>query len=544
MPNTLKMLLVITKANFIQMVEMEEEERTVHTTTNVYSEESYPDETECKYSFEECPQCQQTKRVLVEYQKTISADKHFTADSIFTDEYTVVDLLNDFHHCRQAHSVGDDENPNKFEMCHEFMINAKPSIQCHSANCQVLRRQYRRRRGDTGNDRDSDDYRETILLQIHCYLIHSMDITKLTRHERIVVESQSDPELKQKKVHQFMKGKSQSLKEIVGDTTNDKFVSNVDNNELKLEDDDSMEAFPVAIARRSTTTFSTLPQQKEYEYLERDDVQILNNFQRITDCNEEVAVAYLRDAEWNPAIALHRFYDEQNESGMDIGQNAADLSQNDGIYTNGVEFWYWNSDCRPRNALTVKPKYSNLKEEMVTAGHLGIKMWYDLVKLCETLLKVRWVQKIKANGNGLHIYGIKAGFAFALKWLLALKLYTDFDNLNHEFCDQFRLKVFSGNRDESILSIKKRNGRYFNMSKQLTECVQCFGQMLVGKKKRYYRGVSRAFVFSRFISRFHVPLSTSKSVCPWTASFSTKYQSASTLTMWFSCSFSTETCGS
>ena len=477
----------------------------------VCSEESYSDETECKYSFEECPHCQQTKRVLVEYQNTISGDNVFVGDSLFDDEYMVVDLLNDFHHLREAHPVDDDENPNRFEMCHEFITNMEPPIQCQAVNCQALRRQYRRRRGDLESNGNTDDFRESILLQIHCYLVHSMDVTKLTKNERILVDSQSDPAQRERKMYQFMKAKSQRIMNIVGDTTNHKFVSNEDTKEKQEDDDGTFRA------RRSTSTLNAFPQQIEqsnYEYLERDDAQILDEFQRITGCNKGVAVAFLRDSEWNLAIALQRFYDVGPEgTNVNVSDDVLDIQQNNEIYTKGVRFWYWNDESRPRNAVAVRPKYRDLKEEMVTAGHLSIGMWNHLVKLCETQLKVRRVQKIKSSGNRYRIYGIKAGISFALKWLLALKLYTDFDHLNHEFCDQFRLKVFGGNSKETMRSIMTRNGRYFNMAKQLIECVQCFGQMLVAKKKRYYRGVSRAFVFSRFISRFHVPLSTSKAVC-------------------------------
>ena len=50
------------------------------------------------------------------------------------------------------------------------------------------------------------------------------------------------------------------------------------------------------------------------------------------------------------------------------------------------------------------------------------------------------------------------------------------------------------------------------MAKSLIECVQCFGQLLVKKKKMFYRGIADEFILKRFVAQFHVPLSTSKSV--------------------------------
>ena len=495
-------------------------------------DEGYPDETECKYSFEECPQCQRTKDALLEFQRMIDSDEYAANDgnlgslqresrdrmlcNIFNDQYDVVDLLNDFHHLREAHSIDDDGNPIQFESCYDFVTGAKPSIQCHGTDCRALRRQYRRRRGD--DDTESEDYRHTILLQIHCYLVHSMDLNKLTRKERMDVEADSisDPEQRQEKIAQIIRSKSQKFSDLVVDANNNKFSSKGDNEKSMGDAGSDVGDSSVPLIRRSSVVST---KQQKYEYLERDDAQILEEFQRITGCIEDVAVSFLRDSEWNSAIALHRFYDgEMMQNVEEIGNGKESMhrvddsnQRNDEVYTNGVRFWYWNDDSRPRNAVTVRPKYKNLKEEMLIPGHFKTSIWNDLVTVCEALLKVQWVKKMIASGIGSKIYGIRARTAFALPWLLALKLYTDFNDLNHTFCDQFRLNVF-GNREETISSIRKRNGRYFNMAKQLTECVQCFGQMLVAKKKRYYRGVNRAFVFPRFISRFHVPLSTSKSV--------------------------------
>ena len=519
MGNDVRMLSEVLLSNFRETVEVKSVEM---SEIHCKNDERYPEETECKYSFEECPQCQRTKDALIGFQRMIVSEPHNADDgdlgilqskshdkilsTIFNDRYNVVDLLNDFHHLREAHSVDDDGNPNQFEMCHEFMTNVEPSIQCQSTNCQAMRRQYRRRRGD--DVRVRDDYRESILLQIHCYLIHSMDVTKLTRNERMEVEAQSDPDGRELKIAEFMKAKTQGIWNIIGDTTNEKFVSNVDSEEIKEEYNEQANASSASsahIIRRATTAITSQPTL--------DESQVLSEFQRITGCNEKVAAAFLGDSEWNLAFALDRFYEHGvDDIDVNVGNDVVDLQQNNDIYTEGVRFWYWSEESRPRNAVSLRPRYSNLKEEMVTAGHLGVKMWNNLVKLCETLLKVRRVKRIKASGNGHLFYGIAAGAVFALSWLLPLKLYTDFDDLNHEFCDQFRLKVFGGNRVEEMRSIITRNRRYFNMAKQLSECVQCFGQLLVGKKTRYYRGVKRAFVFSRFISRFHVPLSTSKLV--------------------------------
>eukprot|EP01084_Bolivina_argentea_P302967 523020_1 len=45
------------------------------------------------------------------------------------------------------------------------------------------------------------------------------------------------------------------------------------------------------------------------------------------------------------------------------------------------------------------------------------------------------------------------------------------------------------------------------MAKLLVECVQCYGKLLL-KKRRFYRGVNDEFMFKKFATRYRVPLST------------------------------------
>ena len=171
-------------------------------------------------------------------------------------------------------------------------------------------------------------------------------------------------------------------------------------------------------------------------------------------------------------------------------------------YTEGIRYWYWAQTQKPKSAVLVTGKYLDIKQEMLSGGRIDNEAWNRLIKSCEKLLGSKWVKKITANGIGLEIYGIESGVPLDIGHLVALKLYTDFDDLNHLFCDQFRI----GDQTED-------HSEWWNMGKLLTECVQCFGKLLISKKTKYYRGLNRPFVFSRFVARFNAPLSTSKSVC-------------------------------
>eukprot|EP01084_Bolivina_argentea_P180246 311394_1 len=90
---------------------------------------------------------------------------------------------------------------------------------------------------------------------------------------------------------------------------------------------------------------------------------------------------------------------------------------------------------------------------------------------------------------------------------MAMKLYTDYSNLCKLFCSVFRVKKLASNSYETINSVTNRNRKYANWAKLLVECVQCYGKIIV-RNGKYYRGVNMKFIFKKFITRFHVPLST------------------------------------
>ena len=384
---------------------------------------------ECKYQISECPQCQNIKSMLIKYQsKNITAPKQKKQESqhhsmsisqsstglasfgdddplavtvIFNDEYTAVNLMDDYHHLIHDHGVGHDAS--RLRECSKSIAR---SISCNLSECEFARRHYGRRRGSqqsTGVTYD-DDWRDDILQQIHCHMLHSIDFSELSR-----------------------------------------------------------------------------PQQADIEMKIPENRDVKNN-----------------DDEQNPVDA-----NDSNGVGSKFVSDGQPDADGDTEYTEGIRYWYWTPNhFMPKSAVPVTRKYHDLKEEMVSGGHISIHAWNRLVKLCLELIGTKFGKNITANGIGQDIYDIKAGIAFDVAHLLALKLYTDFDDLNHLFCDQYRIN--DANKDHS---------EWWNMGKLLTECVQCFGKLLISKKVKYYRGLSKPFVFSRFVARFNAPLSTSKSVC-------------------------------
>ena len=536
--------------------------------------------TECKQSFNDCPSSQRIKGILLKYQQINESNAKSTGnilDVIFNDQYSAVDILNDFEYIIQRHSVDDD--PSQFDQFHDFMVKTDPAIICDVNDCQMVRRHFSRRRDDIQQGMDRDDYRLDILRQIHSYFIHSMDTTKLNRIERAQIEEEmksidddrdedyddndDDVQREEKRmelVSERMRQKTLGMDAVFGDTKSNRFCASddlrgdddqtqmnmdtdpqlqEDGGVLKTEpkaneaeDDDLAATMPkdlVATEEPLNSTIDDIPrssQQRRLTMIHRalspileteDEPTILKSFCDVTGCEPENGVMFLKVSDWNQVVALNRFYELSGDASklesVTVDAEQQQKSGDDSVYTEGLRFWYWNRDQKPKSAVQVNRRHDNLKEEMLATDEIGVKIWNRLVNECQDRMMTNLVKKMTANGIGADIYGITAGEQFAIRFLLALKLYTDFDRLNHIFCEQFRLKKLTESVMESLHSAAVRNGKFWNLSKLLTECVQCFGHLLMRKKTRYYRGINKPFIFPRFVARFYAPLSTSKSVC-------------------------------
>ena len=497
------------------------------------------DEMECNVAFTECGACQRVKSTLIKYQNMISRSAHddeletnsqnVTGDLFGDDKYSAIDLLDDFHHILGEHHIND--HPAYFDSCFEFIVHSKPEISCDIKQCKAVRLHFSRRRGrvdiDGGNNKNIEiptDYRTAILWQIHSFLVHSLETTMLTKRERMDIEKElkvngddedgdQDPDdLELRLMAERMQQKSTLTKQIVDNSDNTKFVTTADfvENEVKHEDEEKVEV--ITSLDEDDVKY---PEQRPRSTIQQDDEQILDIFCSLTSCDKAVAVFFLKKSDWNLQKSINSFY----KFGGDPTQIESICEQKesveaDGVYTEGVRFWYWKRDhLMPESAVPVNRHYETLKEEVTSTGLVGMITWTRFVVQCQALIHAKRVRKMSANGIDEDIYAIRAGVPFALKFLVALKLYTDFDAVNTMFCEHFRLKKLTPILFESLNSLAIRNGKFWSFAKTLVECVQCFGRLLVRKKTKYYRGVGNQFILKRFVARFHVPLSTSKSVC-------------------------------
>ena len=103
-------------------------------------------------------------------------------------------------------------------------------------------------------------------------------------------------------------------------------------------------------------------------------------------------------------------------------------------------------------------------------------------------------------------YDISVGEVISKDRLMAVLLYTDFTNLSCKFSSTFRREYL----DESIESIKNRNGNYWWWSKMLYETIQQYGKnRFSGLRGPFYCGLDRVLLVPQFYITLLSPTSTS-----------------------------------
>ena len=464
------------------------------TTTDIYGH------VMCK-DFSDCPYSRRIKDVLTKYHQLMCGEANMaeTLDTIFIDgKYTVAYLLDDFHHILNAHFVNDD--PVQFESCYEFMMTAdvgNSTIACNVSQCETMEKYYKRRNGISDV---YQDYRMPILGRIHCYILHTLDISKLRISE--IAEIENHP-----KTMEMLRAKRQSIDWLQRLEMKDKFVTVVEQ-KIDLPEEDEMKYMEI----------SDNAPKCEVEYAQMEDEELMNEFCRITKCTQWVGAAILNDCKWDFNAALQTVYsvaaDASSFQSYVPKRSEEDEVKREVVHSEGVECWYWSQELKPKGAVVVKQKHKDLKDEMLSLPDNALNKfaWYSLYRHCEWLLRTEMVRKLQANGSGADIYGIRRGAMLTLNHLVALKIYTDFTDLNKMFCEHFRLKRLIGDIFETPRSLAIRNRKFRNLAKLLTEAVQCFGDFYISRENSCFRGVDKPFIFQSFISRYNTPLSTSKSV--------------------------------
>eukprot|EP01084_Bolivina_argentea_P211499 359779_1 len=202
----------------------------------------------------------------------------------------------------------------------------------------------------------------------------------------------------------------------------------------------------------------------------------------------------------------------------------------------GLKFYYWpyyknqtkavyegiiqhETYLYPACQLYVPQYYSSMKHEILGSGFFTIKQWdNNIVFKANEYLSTTKVKCIHAKDIDKNIhFGIAENDGIHFNHIAALIAYLDFGDFCSHFSQSFRFIT----ADDTIQLVKKRNSRYWHVSKYMKEAVICFGltgmieydeygdQQNDGWRGRFYCGLSVPLVVPLFSATFHIPTSTS-----------------------------------
>ena len=176
--------------------------------------------------------------------------------------------------------------------------------------------------------------------------------------------------------------------------------------------------------------------------------------------------------------------------------------------------------------LFILPQYGSFKEEISFYKYLTVKQYKkEITTKINKYINANIVKKTKAIHPGYNPYvkhyGIKRKDPLKREHVLSIVLYCDYSDLCSDFSRSFR-KI---SRYEQLENIKKRNRKYYYLSKYLREVVEAYGQCLKGDRYHdrsnkfinkltgpFYSGVSVLLNVPEFNIRLCSPTSTSMQI--------------------------------
>lgn len=175
-----------------------------------------------------------------------------------------------------------------------------------------------------------------------------------------------------------------------------------------------------------------------------------------------------------------------------------------GTFSIGIE---WEYDEDRGDALFVKPKYANLKEEILKYEYLNVKLYQKEILPKATMLKdsnkVRSYEKTKDLDENAIV-----------ERLICMILYTDYTDLSAQFTATFRKRTAF----EPTQATNRRHQHYYWMAKSLKEAILTFGKRycdtMRGKRKigaigPFFCGMKVVMNMPQFNINLLSPVSTS-----------------------------------
>eukprot|EP01084_Bolivina_argentea_P234299 394456_1 len=362
-------------------------------------------------------------------------------------------------------------------------FNFKP---CELMHCVLMQRHNRNRTNlheTKQNSKNENDLQVSVWMDtmdsIHCYLFHLYDLGFRTK------KVENDDDIKCNAI------KFDKLK-IVDTENNNKFSISWD---INKNDNSTWSEGLYQYLRINAVDFPHIDKFRSFLVDEEYDTDaILEDIKEKIDSN----VAKLSNNE--AVFSLMRQYDHYNKL-------------HKSSFITGFSFYYWND--YKREALYIKKKYSNIKEEILNNTLLSIdSLIFDAV-----LLKANDyinTDAIKNTRSDIPIIdnlncGIRRGQPLLLSNLISIILYTDYSELSTKFSSTFR-RIRA---HESLSYIKERNREYWHWSKALRETVHFFGEdrwnggKNNGLQGPFFSGLSIEMIMTEFDIKLCSPTSVS-----------------------------------
>ena len=165
---------------------------------------------------------------------------------------------------------------------------------------------------------------------------------------------------------------------------------------------------------------------------------------------------------------------------------------------------YWSKG----HSNSVTPKYKDLKEEMTSNNvkRISEEKYDEQHSKARHLLK-KGSMIAKQVGDNNEKCGIEEGSAPSVEHIIALLIYTDFNNHQREFKKQCR-KLFA---NESLQDLVLRNSEIYHWCKLIKELCIFYGEIM-GENDVLYTGMGEYLMFDSLCTRFECPISTSTKV--------------------------------
>eukprot|EP01084_Bolivina_argentea_P128859 227692_1 len=151
-------------------------------------------------------------------------------------------------------------------------------------------------------------------------------------------------------------------------------------------------------------------------------------------------------------------------------------------------------------------KYESFKEEMTQQNHIDMDTWNQMYAAAKTKAETEKAKECIAKYNHNNMLKIQQ---IQIADILAIKLYTDLDELQHEFRQSFSRK--HGETDTDV--IKRHISKYYFWGKWLHHAITVYGDKINNKLKinnkkvAYYHGLSTELCFDSLRHDFNIPMS-------------------------------------